>query len=148
MSHKKNPPANAATVIEEMSMRGADIRSIAKALGCTDKILMRWREENEELEVALQNGRAFEHDQLVGKLMDVAINGKGKEAITAAIFLLKARHGYNENATDDRAGPQVNITFELPGSLDPKTYEAHVLKQAIEPAKGKKKKAKKNDGTE
>ena len=128
-------------------MRGADIRSIAKALGCTDKILMRWREENEELEVALQNGRAFEHDQLVGKLMDVAINGKGKEAITAAIFLLKARHGYNENATQDQAGPQVNITFELPGSLDPKTYEAQVLNQAIEPAKGKKKKAKDNDGT-
>ncbi|MFO7877089.1 MAG: hypothetical protein R6U55_10965 [Desulfovermiculus sp.] len=148
MSHKKHPPENAATVIEEMSARGADIRSIAKALGCSDHVLARWREEKPELEEALKNGRAHEHDLLVGKLLDTAINGTGKEAVTCAIFLLKARHGYNENATQDQAGPQVNITFELPGSLDPKTYEAHVLKQAIEPAKGKKKKAKKDDGTE
>jgi transposase-like protein len=147
MSAKKYPPENACSVIEEMAARGADIRSIAKALGCTDKVFLRWREENPELEEALKDGRAFEHDKLVGKLLDTAINGTGKEAVTCAIFLLKARHGYRENQEMQQEGPQVNITFELPGSLDPKTYEAHVLKKAIEPAKGKKK-AKKDDGTE
>ncbi len=143
MSAKKEPPASACSVCEEMAARGASLVSIAKALGTTDKPFTRWREDYPEIQEALDAGRAKEHDALVGTLLDQAVNHKNT---TAAIFLLKARHGYNENAIPDGGGPQVNITFELPGSLDPKTYEAHVLKQAIEPAKGKKK-AKKDDGT-
>lgn len=148
MSHKKEPPENVVEVIEKMASRGADTRSIARSLGCSDKVLKRWREENEELEEALKNGRSREHDALVGTLLDTAVNGKGAQAVTAAIFLLKCRHGYRENEPVDQGGPQVNITFELPGSVDPKTYEAQVLQKAIEqPKKGKKKKAKANDGT-
>ena len=140
MSHKKHPPENAATVIEEMAARGASILSIAKALGCSDHVLARWREENPELEEALKNGRAHEHDLLVGKLLDTAINGTGKEAVTCAIFLLKSRHNYNENALQNQDAPQVQINFALPGALDQSTYEAEILKQRIEPAKKDKKK--------
>ena len=142
MSAKKYPPENACSVIEEMAARGADIRSIAKALGCTDKVFLRWREENPELEEALKDGRAFEHDKLVGKLLDTAINGTGKEAVTCAIFLLKSRHGYNENAPQDKDVPQVQINFALPGALDAQTYEAEILKKSVESDKVKKDKKK------
>ena len=41
--------------------------------------------------------------------------------VTAAIFLLKARHGYRDQGGDG-AEPRVQVTITLPGAADPGTY--------------------------
>lgn len=146
---EKFPPKNAEQIVEKLASQGNSEKTIAKALGISHDTWPKWKDTKyPELGEALQRGRAIEHDQLVGALFDTAINGKGAQAVTAAIFLLKARHGYRENEPLDQGGPQVNITFELPGSVDPKTYEAQVLKKAVEPGKSQKKKVNTNDRTE
>ena len=139
MSHKKDPPENACSIIRELAAKGADQRTIARAFDVNFKTFNRWREDHEEIAEALADGRSQEHEALVGTLLDVALNGTGKEKVTAAIFLLKARHGYNENALQNQDAPQVQINFELPGALDVKTYEAQVLKKAVGPSKKDKK---------
>lgn len=143
---EKFPPENAVDIVEKLSAKGNSQKTIARALGISHELWRHWRDEKyPKLGEAFERGRAVEHDKLVGALFDTAINGKGAQAVTAAIFLLKARHGYNENAIPDQNGPQVNITFELPGAVDPKTYEAQVLKKAVEPGKSQKKKVDTND---
>lgn len=66
---------------------------------------------------ALEAGRAVEHDALVGKLFEMAMNGNA----VAALFLLKARHGYVEGSRIEHQ-QNVRITVELPAALDPATY--------------------------
>ena len=133
---EKYPPKDAAEIVEKLAAKGNAQNTIAKALGVGVKTWQQWRDEKyPELGEALERGRAIEHDQLVGTLFDQAINHKNT---TAAIFLLKTRHGYRENEPLDQGGPQINLTFELPGSVDPKTYEAQILKKAVEPTKSKK----------
>jgi len=142
MSAKKNPPQNAYSLVRELAAKGADQRSIARALEVSYPTFERWREEHPEIiDEALKEGRSQEHDVLVGSLLDTALNGKGAQAVTAAIFLLKARHGYRENQDLQLDKPQVTINFELPGAVDQQTYEAKILKKSVETPKGKKKKA-------
>mgnify|MGYP006303973153 CR=1 FL=1 len=89
-----------------------------------------------QLEEALQDGWKQEETSLVGALYNRAINGTGQPAVTAAIFLLKSRHGYRENEPLDQDRPQININFDLPGAVDPKTYEAEVLRKKVEKGQG------------
>ena len=136
MSAKKNPPANATDVIETMAASGNDQRNIAKALGVSYPVWLRWKDEYPEIQEALDQGRAVEHDLLVGSLLESATKQKN---VTAAIFLLKTRHGYRENE-NLAEGPKIQINFELPGAVDPKTYEAEILQKAVKDGKQAKKK--------
>ncbi len=135
MSAKKNPPENAVSIVQEMASRGNEQRSICKALGVSYDTWLRWKDEHPEIKEALDQGRAIEHDLLVGSLLESAVKQKN---VTAAIFLLKTRHGYRENEPLDQ-GPKVQINFELPGAVDPKTYEAEILQKAVKDSKHKKK---------
>jgi len=80
-----------------------------------------WRRVKEEdlrtLE-ALEQGRAIEHDALVGKLFEMAMGGN----VVAGLFLLKARHGYREGHTVEYQH-NVRLTVELPTALSPDKYE-------------------------
>ena len=136
MTAKKYPPENCCSVVRELAAKGAAQRSIARALGTSLDTFNRWREETPEIEDALQEGRSQEHDLLVGTLLEAAVSHKN---VTAAIFLLKARHNYRENQELQQDKPQVTINFELPGACDQQSYEAHILQKSIEPGKGKKK---------
>ena len=135
MSAKKYPPENAVSIVREMSCRGNDQRSIAKALGVSYEVWQRWKEEYHEIKEVLDQGRAIEHDLLVGSLLESATKQKN---VTAAIFLLKTRHGYRENE-NLAEGPKIQINFELPGAVDKQTYEAEVLRKAIKDGKQAKK---------
>ena len=143
MSKKKNPPANAKDTIRDLAAKGVAVRTIAKQLGTSLDTLNRWRNENPELEEALQDGWKQEETSLVGALYSRAINGTGQPAVTAAIFLLKSRHGYRENEPLDQDRPQINI-YNLPASTDHKTYEAHVLRKKVE--QGRKERLEEGEG--
>jgi hypothetical protein len=127
---KKNPPENAPAIVRELAAKGVHRRSISKALGVSHDTFLRWQDDHPEIYEALHAGLAEEHDALVRFLFDQAKKGN----TTAAIFLLKTRHGYRENEPLDQR-PNVTINFELPGATDPKTYEAQVLRKSIEGGK-------------
>ena len=135
MSAKKNPPENSITVIRELASKGAAQRSISRALNVSYDTWLRWKDEEPGIKDALADGRSIEHDILVGCLLDSAITQKN---VTAAIFLLKTRHGYRENKPINDNRPQITINFELPGAVSADVYEAEILKKSI-PAKDLKK---------
>lgn len=139
MSAKKYPPENAVEVIQTMAASGNDQRSICKALGVGYDTWLRWKDEHDEIQEALNQGRAVEHDLLVGSLLESAVKQKN---VTACIFLLKTRHGYRENEPLNQGGPNIQINFELPGAVDPKTYEKQVLQKSIKEGQKKHKKLK------
>ena len=61
---------------------------------------------------------------LAGRLFAVATDDAHPQAVTAAIFLLKARHGYRDQGPVEGGdgGPRVNLTFNLPAPLSGDQY--------------------------
>jgi hypothetical protein len=107
---KKEPPADAKAKIEVLGATGASKRGAAAYLGVDYATLCRWLEEDEELEAAFAIGREKERRVLHNALFMRATKGNDT---TAAIFLLKARHGYRENDPADQ-GSRVLISLNLP----------------------------------
>jgi hypothetical protein len=93
------------------------------------------RKEDEQLEDAIQSGRGQEHDALFGRLYGIATTSKGKEAVTACIFLLKCRHGYRERGDLPDVGSRVSVQITLPGALTPEQYERLAPLTMSEPRK-------------
>lgn len=103
--------------ISRLAERGVSEVQITEALGISYPTWQRIKEEDPEALEALQLARRKEEAELVGMLYEKAKNGDS----TAAMFLLKTRHGYLEGKERVHANAvQVNIT--LPGSMDPDTY--------------------------
>jgi hypothetical protein len=108
--------------VERMAASGWRLKDIATALNLSVRGLDGIRKRDPELEAAIERGRGKEHQKLVAKLFDVATKGTGKEAVTAAIFLLKARHGYREGHAIDGDAGSVNVQINLPGAMTPDQY--------------------------
>lgn len=130
-ANRYEPPPGADKIVESLASKGCSEISIAKGLGVSGPTWQRWRDEYPELLEAWQKGRAIEHDKLFNVLFRAATKDKN---IIAAMFLLKARHGYRENA-DFTVQNKVSVTFEVPGALNPDVYEAEVIKKAIPKSK-------------
>ena len=113
---RKEPPANALEVIKNAAAKGASRRGVAIALQVHDTVVQRWLEEYPELREAFEQGREVERADLHRVLYDCAISGQGKDSLIAAMFLLKARHGYIEGdkATESN---RVSINFQIPGAM-------------------------------
>lgn len=113
---RKQAPPDALEVITEATARGASKRGVAMALGCDMGTLTRWLEESDTLKEAFEQGREKERQTLHNVLYDCAVGGQGKDSLIAAMFLLKARHGYIEG---DKAAEsnRVSINFQMPGAL-------------------------------
>jgi len=109
----KQPPANAEKIIRELSATGHAIIGIAHQLGTSPDTFRRWLDENETLKAALDQGREKERHTLHNVLYTAATVDKN---CTAAMFLLKARHGYREGDQNEQAN-RVNIVFQLPGAM-------------------------------
>ena len=137
---KKEPPKDAAEKIQEWSAIGYSKRSIASRFGVSFDTLQRWISEDSGLQEAFQAGREKEHHALFNALFTQATT---KGNTTAAIFLLKARHGYREGDQSDQAN-KVQINFQLPGAM-PMAQFTDAL-QATVGSKSKGKDAKENDG--
>jgi len=110
---RKKPPANAAEKLLELAATGYNKKGLAYRLGTTVETLNKWLELYPELQQALDEGREREHHALFNALYENATKGGN---VTAAIFLLKARHGYREGDQSEIAN-KVSINFSLPGAL-------------------------------
>ncbi|MFN3275076.1 MAG: hypothetical protein ACK41U_10415 [Paracoccus sp. (in: a-proteobacteria)] len=95
-------------MVEELSARGCSVQTIARALGIGKDTFRAMRERDPAVQDALEQGRAVEHDALVGNLRAAADEGN----IVANIFLLKSRHGYREGEAID-----VNVSVMTGGVI-------------------------------
>ncbi|MFZ3321352.1 MAG: hypothetical protein WA190_03205 [Usitatibacter sp.] len=109
---RKLVPTNAAAVIEQAAARGANQRGIASAVGVALITLQKWFTEVPALREAYERGRERERDALHHILAREADKGN----IVAAMFLLKARHGYREGDQAEQ-GNHMHVTFTLPGAM-------------------------------
>lgn len=118
-SNTKEPPPNVLEIVERACQNGCTVEQIAGALGIDRKLFAEWRERYPEIEAAMTAGRAVEHDALVGTLFKAATHPT-KPNLVAAIFLLKARHGYQEGVA--LVQNSVSINYQLPAPLSPAEY--------------------------
>lgn len=113
---RKDPPPDALAIIKKAAATGASRRGLAMALGVHNTVLSRWLDESEELKEAFEQGRETERQTLHNVLYDCAVGGQGKDSLIAAMFLLKARHGYREGEQATEAN-RVSVTFNIPAAL-------------------------------
>jgi len=105
--------------ISRLAERGVNETDICKALDISFPTWKRLKEEDEQAMQALQEARRKEEAELVGVLYEAATVDKN---LTAAMFLLKARHGYKEGA-DQRQAQQLNVKISVPGAMNEDEYE-------------------------
>lgn len=108
-----SPPANALARIRDLAADGFSKIGVARRLGVARDTFDRWLDENPEMQIAFDEGRECERWALHNLLYRQAME---QGNATAAMFLLKARHGYREGDQSDQAG-RVNVTIALPGAM-------------------------------
>lgn len=113
----KVAPASAAQRIEMLAATGHSLVGIARGLNTSKDVLSRWLDDDPTLAEALARGREAERFALHDVLFRAAKRGN----IVAAMFLLKARHGYREGDQTDAAN-RVTINFTLPAPLKPEQF--------------------------
>ena len=111
------PPENAVEIVRKASERGCLTSQIATALGVSRTTWGLWRERYPELDAAYREGHKVEHDALVGKLFEMAMDGN----VTSILFALKCRHGYQDTG-GVVVENKVSINFQLPAALSPADY--------------------------
>lgn len=114
------PPADAAARIIALASDGFSVIGIAQHLGVGKDAFARWLDEDPALQEAFDQGREQERRALHNKLYRLAME---KDNAPAAMFLLKARHGYREGDQSDQAG-RVNINIALPGAMTLSQFNA------------------------
>jgi len=119
---RKNLKPEHYPLIEKWASFGCSEKSIARHVGVSHSTWIRVKKRDEKAVEALERGRAIEHDALVGSLFKTAIERKGKEAVTAAIFLLKTRHGYIDHQKIAAPQNKVEVTFQLPKPFTEEKY--------------------------
>lgn len=112
---RKQPPEDAAERIRIAAAGGASLKGVAAAVGVDVEILRRWFDERPDLQEAIDTGREQERRTLHNVLYRAATEGSGKDALIAAMFLLKAKHGYREGDQQEQAN-RVAITFNMPAA--------------------------------
>lgn len=102
-------------VVRNMRANGCAKATVASALGMTVDGLDGAIERDEALAAAFAEGNALMHDELVGILMQQARDGYAP----AAMFLLKASHGYRDNTPVPQTDAKtVNIVIPPAASAD------------------------------
>lgn len=118
-SLRKNPPSNCAPEIATLASTGFSKRGIAAHFNVSLQVFNRWLDENLKLAEAFEVGREHERQALHNVLYKLAVEGNDK---IAAMFLLKARHGYREGDQQELAN-RVSINFTLPGAMKVEEYK-------------------------
>jgi hypothetical protein len=118
-----------------MAKAGAGQKTIASALGITDKTFKIWLKEYPELDAAYKTGLGSEETMLVNSLHKRAKDPANSTGSGAAMFLLKTRHGYREK-DDVEDATRLNIVYTIPQSLPLADYLAAL---ALKKADGAKK---------
>lgn len=130
---RKEPPADAAHHIRAFAADGFSIVGISEKFGVDRKTLERWLTDFPELREAFDRGREKERHTLHNRLYRIAMEGDDEKAASiAAMFLLKARHGYKEGDPGDQAN-RVSVTFNLPGALSREDFMKTVIHEHQSP---------------
>ncbi|MBB3990853.1 hypothetical protein [Croceicoccus naphthovorans] len=116
------PPANALALVREYAADGFSVVGVAAKLGTTPKTFNKWLEAQPELQDAFDAGRESERWALHNKLFRLAME---QDNAPAAMFLLKARHGYREGDQSAQGGG-VSVTIALPGAMSREQYAQKV----------------------
>lgn len=114
------PPANALDRIRSLAADGFSVIGVAQGMGVGKDQLTAWMERDPALKEAFDQGREAERRTLHNKLYRLAME---KDNAPAAMFLLKARHGYREGDQSDQAS-RVNVTISLPGAMTLQQFTA------------------------
>lgn len=104
--------------IKSMAERGCDQKTIARGLGMSWDTWKRILREDKRALEAFEAGREVEHEELFGSLYKAATDDGN---VAAAMFLLKCRHGYREQAPAQQES-RVTIEMRLPAPLKPGDY--------------------------
>ena len=130
--------------IEEMIANGG--YSTAQALtevGFSAANGRKARRTDPKIAEAIARGMARQETALVNALFETAMNAKHPKAVTAAIFLLKARHKYIDQPKSEPPESRVEITFQIPAALKPEQYRELV---EVTPPKALKQAGMESDG--
>lgn len=109
-----------------MAADGFSIPGVAARLGVSKDTFYRWMDDHPELKDAFDLGREMERHALHNLLYRQAME---QGNATAAMFLLKARHGYREGDQSDHAG-RVSINIALPGAMTLQQFTTITAKAA------------------
>ena len=126
-ANRINPPAYFREDIEKLAANGASKQGIAQHFKVSLSVLNRWIEENDDFAEAFLQGRERERHVLHNALYRQATE---QGNIVAAMFLLKARHGYKEGDQKEQAN-RVSITFNLPGAMKAEDYQLRKTIDAV-----------------
>lgn len=115
-------------IIEQMARDGNSKATIAKALRIGTRTLERRASDDPCVADALERGYSAMEDELVDILMSRARDPSHKGGVTAAIFLLKARRGYEGTKTPAHITINDNRqqTIALPSAQDMEAYMRRV----------------------
>ena len=116
---EKKPPQWCAAETRALAATGHNVRGIAGYFGVSTETFHRWMEEDTEIAEQFAAGREQERMVLHNALF-VQATQKGNSS--AAMFLLKARHGYREGDQSDQSN-RVQVVFNLPGAMTPEQYK-------------------------
>jgi hypothetical protein len=131
MPEKRTAPSGCAAETRALAATGHSVRGIAAYFGTSVETFNRWMEDDAELAEAFANGRENERMTLHNSLFVAATQ---KANATAAMFLLKARHGYREGDQSEQSN-RVQVVFNLPGAM---TAEQYKTIEAVATAKPKR----------
>ena len=113
-------PADAGERIHDLAADGFSVLGIARRMDVAKETLAKWMDADPALQEAFEQGREAERYALHNLLYRQAMeNGNA----TAAMFLLKARHGYREGDQSGQAS-RVNVTIALPGAMTLQQFNA------------------------
>lgn len=124
-AQRVKPPSHAAEQIHTMASTGFSMKGIAAHYNIAFETLQAWFERYPMLKQAFDNGREAERQALHNVLYKLALEDRDK---VAAMFLLKARHGYREGDQSEQSN-KVAITFNMPGAMSAEDYK---LEQVID----------------
>lgn len=99
---------------------GFSVIGVAHRMGVGKDAFARWLEEDPTLKEAFDHGRENERRALHNKLYRLAMEN---DNAPAAMFLLKARHGYREGDQSEQAN-RVSINIALPGAMTLQQFTA------------------------
>jgi hypothetical protein len=126
--NNRNIGKKGLALLEEMAAKGMSQTSMAKALRIGRNTLTEIKKRQPEVEEAIERGYSRMEDELVDRLYRIGMSDS-KAAVTANIFLLKARRGYEGTKVphhivinqDNRTQ-----TIALPSAEDMATYMQRV----------------------
>lgn len=106
-------PPDAAERITALAADGFSVLGVANRMGVAKETFARWLDADPDLKEAFDRGRENERHALHNLLYRQAME---QGNATAAMFLLKARHGYKEGDQGEQGG-RVSVTIALPGAM-------------------------------